>query len=168
MKNSIVSVILVLVLIVFGAWFYKSRSSSPTAGAAAASAANLGPLTLSEDSYDFGTIGMADGKVSKVFTATNNTGGDILVEKITTSCMCTVAYVSGGPERKGPFGMPGHGSSVRAADELIKAGETREVEVVFDPNAHGPAGVGMIERAVYLEDSSGRVTEFQFKGLVTP
>lgn len=167
MKNSIVSAILVLVLIVLGAWFYKSRLASPASGVAA-SAANPGPLTLSEDSYSFGTIRMADGLVSKIITATNNTGGDIMIDKITTSCMCTVAYVSGGPEKKGPFGMPGHGGAVKPANELIKNGEAREIEVVFDPNAHGPAGVGQIERAVYFEDSSGRVTEFQFKGLVTP
>ena len=84
--------------------------------------------------------------------------------------MCTVAYLEtvDGDAEKGPFSMVGHGGTVPKANEIIKPGESRKIRVVFDPNAHGPAGVGIINRVVTLEDSLGRVLEFQIKAVVTP
>lgn len=139
----------------------KEDSSNPNIAAP-------GALTLSERSFDFGEIKMSGGNVTRSFTISNDSVEDVKIEKITTSCMCTIAYLSGGAERKGPFGMPGHGGPTKAADEVIRAGERREIEVVFDPNAHGPAGIGSIDRSVYIEDSLGRVSEYRFRGLVTP
>ena len=82
--------------------------------------------------------------------------------------MCTAAYiVRGDGEKKGPFSMPGH-RPVPKAKEIIKAGESRGIEVVYDPNAHGPAGVGMINRFVYLEDREGNKMQFEIKANVTP
>jgi len=52
-------------------------------------------------------------------------------------------------------------------NDTIKAGETREIEVVFDPNAHGPAGVGLIERVVRLEYGE-KTLELNIKAVVTP
>mgnify|MGYP001618214936 FL=1 len=83
--------------------------------------------------------------------------------------MCTTAYIireNGSKSR--PFGMPGHGGAVPRANEIIKAGESRDIEVVYDPNAHGPAGVGRIDRLVYLEDADGNKLQFEIKANVTP
>ena len=63
--------------------------------------------------------------------------------------------------------MAGHGGATRISD-VIKAGDTSDIEVVYDPNAHGPAGVGLIERTVTLEDEYGNSVEFLFKVNVTP
>ena len=82
--------------------------------------------------------------------------------------MCTTAYLIGPQGEKGPFGMPGHGGAVRPANEIIKAGEGRDVKVVFDPNAHGPAGVGAIDRSIYLTDDAGDTLELGIKVVVTP
>ena len=112
---------------------------------------------------------MKDGKASKVFKVRNPGEEDINLEKVSTSCMCTNAYIlMPDGEKKGPFGMPGHGGFVPKANEIVKAGEEREIEVVYDPNAHGPAGVGMIDRFVYLEDESGNKLELEIKANVTP
>lgn len=161
-----------LAAVLAGFGFYNSRSSGTENDGKVVSAGNLAPLTLSEKFYDFGRISMADGNVARTIILSNNTSGDIFLKNMTTSCMCTVAYLlsreGAGSSKLGPFGMPGHGGPARAANELIRSGESRQVEVVFDPNAHGPAGLGTIERAVYFEDSSGNVAEFRFKGLVTP
>jgi len=125
-------------------------------------------LTISETFYDFGVISMKNGNVNKIFKVSNLSKEDINLESVTTSCMCTVAYIAGQDgNKKGPFGMPGHGS-VPKVNELIKAGEIRNIEVVYDPNAHGPAGVGLIERSVFLEDENNNVMEFKFKVNVTP
>jgi len=125
-------------------------------------------LIASEKLYDFGAISMKDGLVRKVFKVSNPGEQDINLEKISTSCMCTVVYIiEQDGNKKGPYGMPGHGI-VPKANEIIKIGEMRDIEVVYDPNAHGPAGVGMINRLVYLEDSNGNKLQFEIKANVTP
>lgn len=124
-------------------------------------------LTASEMLYDFGTISMKDGLVSHMFKVTNSSDKDINVKKVSTSCMCTSAYIENGSGEKGPFGMEGMGY-VPSANEVIKAGESRDIKVVYDPNAHGPAGVGMIDRLIYLTDASGSTLQLEIKAEVTP
>ena len=125
-------------------------------------------LTASETFYDFGTISMKNGNVMKEFTVTNTTDQDINVLTVLTSCMCTTAFVvepSG--SIKGPFRMPGMGY-VPPANERIASGESRVIRVVYDPNAHGPAGVGKINRTVTLTNAAGAVLELEIQALVTP
>lgn len=122
---------------------------------------------VGKSAYDFGVISMKNGKVKHRFTITNPTSKAVMLKTVVTSCMCTKAYVYGGTETKGPFGMLGMGY-VPSADEIIKPGESREIEAEFDPNAHGPAGVGPIARAVTLTEESGGIIEFNFKAEVTP
>lgn len=124
-------------------------------------------LVASETLYDFGTIRMADGLVSHVFAVNNNSSEDIEIKTINTSCMCTTAYIESIGGEKGPFGMLGMGY-VPPANEVIKAGESRNVRVVYDPNAHGPAGVGIIDRFIYLTEKNGSVLELEIKAIVQP
>ena len=125
-------------------------------------------LTASETVYDFGTISMKNGNVTKEFTVTNSTTQDIIIKTILTSCMCTKAFiVEPDGNTKGPFSMPGMGY-VPPANELIKAGESRIIRVVYDPNAHGPAGVGMIDRFINLSDDAGGAIQLEIKALVKP
>lgn len=123
-------------------------------------------LQPAEDNYDFGTISMAQGKATKVFTIKNNTAANITARKLYTSCMCTTARLVTGDKTFGPFTMPGNGY-IPEIGETIKPGDETTIEVVFDPAAHGPAGVGPIARKVTLETSDGKV-ELQFKAQVTP
>ena len=50
---------------------------------------------------------------------------------------------------------------------MMAVGEEATITVVFDPNAHGPAGVGLIQRTVTIEND-GKPIEFSFKVIVTP
>src|SRR3989344_2872803 len=50
-------------------------------------------LIVSETLYDFGTVSMKNGNVTKDFTLTNTTDRDAMVSRIETSCMCTSAYI---------------------------------------------------------------------------
>jgi len=125
-------------------------------------------LTAPETFYDFGTISMKNWSVTKEFKVTNPTDKDVTVSTVLTSCMCTTAFiVEEGGSTKGPFSMAGMGY-VPPANETIKAGESRTIRVVYDPNAHGPAGVGQIDRFVMLTDTSGGTLQFEIKALVTP
>ena len=125
-------------------------------------------LMTAEKLYDFGTISMANGNVEKLFEVTNSTNENIVVETVATSCMCTTAYLESASGEKGPFGMPGHGGGATKANEIIKAGESMNVRVVYDPNAHGPAGIGPVDRFIYLTEASGQTLELEIKAIVTP
>ncbi|HEY4526440.1 MAG TPA: DUF1573 domain-containing protein [Candidatus Paceibacterota bacterium] len=165
MNNKIVVVILIGLGIFGLIWWGRASQVSSSDGVRSGGAS---ALAAAETFYDFGTISMKNGLVEKLFTITNPTNQDVRIESVTTSCMCTNAYIVNGASRRGPFGMLGHGGSVPKANELIKAGETRQIAVVYDPNAHGPAGVGQIDRFVYLTEPDGATVQLEIKANVTP
>jgi len=171
-KTTIVSVIIIIIGVGSLVWWSKSTENKElniNESAKSSLFKTEGILTSEKTLYDFGTISMKDGNVNTMFQVSNLSNEDINLKSVTTSCMCTVAYVID-PEgnKKGPFGMPGHGGAVSKINEIIKAGETRNIEVVYDPNAHGPAGVGMIDRLVYLETENGNKLQLEIKANVTP
>ena len=163
MKTVIILIVtiagLIGILALFGAVNTGSNQPSENSGPAVLSAA--------EDSFDFGTISMAAGPVKHEFVIKNTAEKEITITSIYTSCMCTEAVLKVNGGSFGPFGMPGHGAITRVNKKLGN-GQEAAVEVVFDPAAHGPAGVGQIERAVYLENDSGTPLMLLIKAMVTP
>lgn len=163
-RNSIIAIGLVALAVV-GLMFWGRATEMP-----AHSEPEAGPksaLSASENSFDFGTISMKDGNVAHLFKVANSTSEDIVVDRLSTSCMCTGAYLVEGASRVGPFGMSGMGFGTKL-DKVFRAGETKDIEVIYDPNAHGPAGLGPMERFIHLTDASGGVLQLQIKGLVRP
>ncbi|MBI2577562.1 MAG: DUF1573 domain-containing protein [Candidatus Wildermuthbacteria bacterium] len=127
-----------------------------------------GQIIAEELSFDFGSISMEAGKVSHMFIVKNTSDKPALLNKMYTSCMCTTAFFrKGDGEQFGPYGMQGHGGSQRL-NQTVSPGEEAYVEVVFDPAAHGPAGVGRIERLVRMEVEGNDPVELQFSVVVTP
>ncbi len=124
-------------------------------------------LEAKETFHDFGTISMQNGKVSTTFKLKNIKTEPVVLTKLYTSCMCTDATLKINGKTEGPFGMLGHGF-VKSFSDILPAGQEVEVEVVFDPNAHGPAGVGTIERTVTVEGQNGKLAELNIKATVTP
>ncbi|KKQ87054.1 MAG: hypothetical protein UT09_C0021G0010 [Parcubacteria group bacterium GW2011_GWF2_38_8] len=171
-KRTIISLIVIIIGVGSLVWWSKSVDNNKLSAEGSEKyylARTVTALTALETFYDFGTISMKNGNVSKIFKVTNNSAQDIKVPSVTTSCMCTTAYiVDENGERGRPFGMPGHGGAVPKANAIVKTGESLDIEVVYDPNAHGPTGVGLIERSVFLEDENNNVIEFKFKVNVTP
>ncbi len=172
MESKTISTVSVVLLIFIGlfVWGYagKGGTTASVQGAPGAASDSKSSLTAPKVFYDFGTISMRDGNVSREFVVTNPTGTDITVSTILSSCMCTAAFIiEPDGNVKGPFKMPGMGY-VPPADELIKAGDSRTIRVVYDPNAHGPAGVGRIDRFVTLTDEVGGTLRLEIKALVTP
>lgn len=123
-------------------------------------------LVASEPSYDFGTVSMANGLVRHEFKIKNEGSNPLTISELYTSCMCTNAIFKRAGKEKGPFGMPGHGF-VPKLGETLAPGEEAIIEVVFDPAAHGPAGVGPIQRVVSLNTEAGS-NELGIRALVTP
>lgn len=124
-------------------------------------------LSADQPSFDFGTVSMAAGKVAHRFKINNANAAPIVIRKISTSCMCTTAQLLKGGKRLAIYGMPGHGY-VPNLDEPIAPKEEAMVEVIFDPAAHGPAGIGRVERLVTIYTGAEQPLELSFNALVTP
>lgn len=172
MKTKNIILLVCVVLVGLFIWGYFSKGGT-TASVQGISEPNLtiskNPLIATEKIYDFGTISMKNGNVNRDFTVTNSGDKDITVKTVLTSCMCTTALImKSDGSTNGPFGMAGHGDSVPPANEIIKAGESRIIRVIFDPNAHGPVGVGPIDRFITLTDTSGNALQLEIKANVTP
>lgn len=158
---SAIGIAFVVVALVFIASPKKNKNTASLVGISS------NTLSAEETSYDFGSIRMADGNVNHVFKVKNTGASPIKIAQMYTSCMCTTASIIKSGEKIGPVGMPGHGFLPKL-NTLINPGEEFSVETVFDPNAHGPAGVGKIERAVYLESEGYAPLELKFSAMVTP
>ena len=127
------------------------------------------PLVATESFYDFGEIPLRGGLVETQFELTNEGTDPITIGKVYTSCMCTTATIieSDGNE-KGKFGMPGHKGQLAVADSIVPPGESITVNAIYDPAAHGPSGVGLAQRSIYLETDSSETpkVELRIKAMV--
>ena len=149
--------------LLFGGLFFLSRSQPQVSVNPLAT----GQLTAGESFYDFGSVSMAKGLVSHKFTLTNSGTVSATVTKMFTSCMCTKAKLTFAGQSWGPVGMPGQTAIPNLAVQ-VDPGQEAVVEVIFDPNAHGPAGVGIIERQVTIEQNGQSPLQLSFKASVTP
>lgn len=164
MNKTLIGIILGVLVLVGLIWIARPDGQSDNASAVKSN----GSLTVEEaNNYDFGSISMAAGKVKHAFKIKNTSSEPVTISKMYTSCMCTTASLMTGDKQFGPIGMLGHGA-IPSINQTIKPNEEATVEVVFDPAAHGPAGVGRIQRTVTLENNTGRPLELQFAAMVTP
>ena len=113
--------------------------------------------------YDMGTVSMASGLVRHTFEIENAGLSDLKINNIRTSCMCTTAFLKIGDYTSPEFGMPGHGTNPLGWSKSLNPGEKAQLEVVFDPTAHGPAGVGQVARIVYLQTNDRQSGQPEFK-----
>jgi hypothetical protein len=141
----------------------SSQRASATQSQAKASPA----LASFQPTYGFGEISMAAGKVKHTYTVTNVGASPLSIVGVSTSCMCTAATIATANGRFGPFGMAGHGR-MPTIREAIAPGAAAQVEVVFDPAAHGPAGIGRTERTVLVETDRGAPLELKLTAMVRP
>ncbi len=165
MNKNMVATIALIALAIVGLMWWGSANDMPAHSQPAVNMKSA--LSALQKTFDFGVISMKNGNVDHVFKIANPTDKDVLIERLSTSCMCTTAYIIEGASRTGPFGMPGMGYGSKAS-KLFRAGGTMDIDVVFDPNAHGPAGIGPMERTIDLTDANGGVLQLQIKALVRP
>lgn len=164
MKNSQLLIYGAFLLLVVAGLAFIAKGNTPTASVGTNGAS---VLASSDVFFDFGTISMRKGKVSRIFPVRNESAEPMLIQSVYTSCMCTEAFLTDPRgEEHGPFGMPGHTSP--RTNITVGVGETVNVEAVFDPAAHGPSGVGLAERSIYLETNSAEKprVELKFRAVV--
>mgnify|MGYP001577044452 FL=1 len=163
--NSKALIIGILILAAAGIFFPRFFDGANASAVDSSLVAH--PLT-----YDFGEISMGDGIVRTDYTVSNDGASAILIQDVFTSCMCTKAEILDSSGRTmGIFGMGGHeggasggvGRSIR-----IAPGGTVTVRALFDPAAHGPAGVGLASRSIYIKTNSRQTPdlEVRFSALV--
>lgn len=169
-KNQLVILVVFAVAVALVFLFAKQIEPSRrenTSSALTNSTHGAGALVAAEPFYDLGTISMAAGKVSRVFKIKNSGTNPVHIKKIYTSCMCTTATLITKEGKAGPFGMPGH-ATIPTISQAITPNEEANVEAVFDPAAHGPAGVGKVRRTIYIEtDGQKEPLELTFEANVT-
>lgn len=165
MNTKVIIGIFVAIIAVVGGLIWLGQPAGNQNGSQANLTAGL--LKSNETDFDFGTISMANGKVSHEFEVTNSSSQPVNIKKIYSSCMCTAANFKFKEKTYGPFGMEGMGG-LNYTNITIDPGDSGTVEVIYDPNAHGPAGVGPVDRLVYVEDKNGGQLILEIKAVVTP
>lgn len=164
-KTLLVWTLAIIAALAFFAWAGKPSSQENESAQLAQSSETA--LLAEEVAHDFGTISMAAGNASHTFKISNLSALPVNIEKMYTSCMCTIASLIADGESFGPYGMPGHGF-IPKINKTLNPGAEAEIEVVFDPAAHGPSGVGRIERNIIIENNGGEALELRFTAVVTP
>ena len=158
---------LILFTAVVGAlvWF-GNRGNEPET--AAVGGLFGGALTAEETAYDFGSAPIGGGFIGHKYLLENKSDKAVKIGAVSTSCMCTTAQVTVEGKTYGPFGMPGHGGGSSKANVIVSPGEKITVKATFDPAAHGPAGIGAVERAIFVDTGAAEPLVLTFKVNVTP
>ena len=164
-KKAIIGIFIGIVVIISGLIWLGGATTDQNGQANTGSV--LGSLKAEETLFDFGTISMVNGKVNHEFRVTNNSQQPVTLNKVYTSCMCTAANLKLNGKTYGLFGMEGMGG-LTSTNATINPGDMAIIEAIYDPNAHGPAGVGSIDRFIYLQDPDGAQLKFEIKAVVTP
>ena len=138
---------LVVVVVVLLALNSNSAPSTPEADLSATSGTPI--LTMPVTKAELGNVSMQNGVAEQVFSIRNDGDGPLRIGALDTSCMCTTAKLEVGGTMSPAFGMPGHGGSASRSWAMdIPPGEEGTLHVYYDPNAHGPSGVGPFSRDI--------------------
>ncbi len=97
--------------------------------------------TIDEESFDLGRMSVKEVR-THVFQIKNTGLSDLTLARVTTSCNCTYAYVTINGRRSPQQTM--HGDN--GWSDVVKPGESAEVEVVYEPSLMPVSGP--VERTV--------------------
>lgn len=162
-KSTIISFL--VVLIVIGGLILISRANQQND--VPNNSVKTQKIVAEESSFDFGSVSMAAGLVKHSFVIRNISSEPVKISKMYTSCMCTEASILYKDEDIGPFGMPGHGF-LPPVNVTIDLDSEAKIEVVFDPVAHGPVGIGFVSRSVFIESKESAPLTLYISANVTP
>lgn len=116
--------------------------------------------------YDAGVVSMSDESVKYTFEIKNKGNGDLELNKIWTSCMCTTAHLRVDNKVSPEFGMH---NNIKFWSQKIAPNAIGYLDVVFDQAFHGPMGTGEIVRLIYLStnDPNNKDVEIKLSADVT-
>ena len=111
---------------------------------------NISGLESAPTSYTLGNVPRLGGLITKEYIVKNTTDKSMKLKKITTSCMCTKAKVIIRNIETPYFSLEHNGDKNAPINIVINPGQEAKVIVQFDPNAHGPQGLGYLDRSIQL------------------
>lgn len=129
---------------------------------AAAAPADAPKIKFLQESLDLGEVSQAGGEIFEYFDFKNEGKGDLVIDKLGSSCGCTAAaIVYQGLE--GPrFAMPGHGKENPTGWSVaIAPGDSARVKVYYDPNAHGKQAEARLDITRTISIFSNDPIEFE-------
>jgi len=164
-SSSIVFVLIAIptvLIVVLGFLFISKDHRDVSSSLQESTQAKLEVVGSNED--DWGEIDINGGLFERTYKIKNSGESDLEIANFKTSCMCTTAKIKINGQTSPVFGM--HTTSNWKGS--IKPGEEAEIEVVFDPMAHGPQATGPITRIVSFNsnDSDNKNIEYKFVGNV--
>lgn len=116
--------------------------------------AELGKKT----NHDYGQIDQTKGNFLQRYMLVNTGAAAQTIVGATTSCECTTIQIDGV--------WHGMHNFFEKPSFIIPAGETADVMVKFDPNAHGPFSLGKLKRIITLTSAEGVETLITFSAEV--
>lgn len=137
-KLGITSIVIIIIVAALGITGFFNSENQKTIAA----------LAVDSTNYSFGEISMKNGIVNHNFLLKNPAKKAVIIDQIVTSCMCTEAELRG--KR---FGMH-ENIPVSQKTGTINPGEEVPLTVYYDPNAHGPTGVGPFKRQIRISTNS--------------
>jgi hypothetical protein len=150
--KPIIFLVVLPTIVIFGFIFLTAGAAQKPSDQLVDVATSNSSVKLDTNSYDFGTISQKDGLVNTVYQVTNTGSEDIYLNELYTSCSCTVAQlIFADGSKSGLFSMKGMSNFQNfVVGKYLKPGETVTIKATFDPNAHGPQGIGYIKRNIML------------------
>lgn len=142
-------IVLVLGGVVLGVFMYQQEKATGTP-----------KIKVDSYEYDAGTVSMSSGLVKHAYSIKNDGYGDLIINDIETSCMCTKTILKTESGESPEFSM--HNEDVSWTGKIV-AHEEAELEVIFDPAFHGPKGTGEIVRLVTFNTNDPDRKEIEIK-----
>lgn len=139
-NKFIITIIAVTLFLLVGTILLAGKMSN----SAVVSATTDAKAIAKSNSYDWGQIGISNGKAEATFDIENGGTTDLKLFNVTTSCACTTAQLITEKWESPLFGMHTKSDFVTS----VASGKTAKLKVVFDPLFHGPNGLGPITRTV--------------------
>ncbi|MFH1840675.1 MAG: DUF1573 domain-containing protein [Candidatus Shapirobacteria bacterium] len=164
MKKFVVGVIVFSLVIVALGVYLLSRAPARVA----LFPENEARIGLESRRYDFGSVRLNSGLIVHRYVIRNLGKIDLKIANLASSCACIKVYFKSANQESPRAGMKGM-TKISEWIGVLQPEESGEVIIEFDPNFHGPQGVGKITRAVSFEtnDPQNRYVELSFNGEVT-
>ncbi len=144
--------VIALLIIVSGFYIYRRNENVK----------NAPRIVVTPSSYNFRDVSVAGGVVKTAMMIKNEGKGDLLIDDMDSSCGCTTASIDKDGKEGPIFGMKMHGTNPVGWSETLKPGETAEITIYYDPQAH-PNMRGHVTRVITVFSNDPNTPEKMVK-----
>ena len=107
-------------------------------------------VKISPETIEMGRVSQKNGIAATFFEIKNNGKSDLIINRLDTSCGCTVASIVYNGQEGPKFAMAGHGTENPTDWKItIPAGQIGQLKVYYDPSVHKDL-FGPVTREIYI------------------